>query len=215
MVTDLSPRADEGYLIVADIAGYTSWMEAVGAAHGFDVSVEIPPAFALLGLLLDLVAEGLADRFKVEELEGDAVFGVAPTGDLDGRGDVLVDELRVVYARFLAHRDKWHQTTVASGHICSACPFVTALDLKMIVHEGPFVRQSVRGQATVVGPAVNVVHRLLKNTVADQVGHRHYLLLTDAAAERLGMADAGVAHRETYPGVGEIGGRVLGLDGAV
>ena len=61
------------------------------------------------------------------------------------------------------------------------------------------------------GPAVIVVHRLLKNTIADTVGYRHYLFMSDAAAHRLGLIDAGVAHRERYSDIGEIGGRVFKL----
>lgn len=210
MVTDSTPRADEGYLIVADIGGFTSWMEAVGVAHGVDFAVGIPPGFELLVQLLESVAEGLADRFGVEGLEGDAVFGVAPLDVLDGHGDALLADLRAVYARFVAHRDEFYRTTVAT-HMCTACPLVSTLDLKMILHQGPFVRQSVRGRDTVAGPAVNAVHRLLKNSVADQIGHRHYVLVTDTAAARLALADGGVPHRERYADVGEIPARVFEL----
>lgn len=211
MVTDSTPRADEGYLIVADISGYTAWMAAVGKAHQVDVSDGIPPGFTLLQVMLASVTQGLAPLFSVEGLEGDAVFGVAPSGDLDGRGDALVRDLRALYAAFLATRNEWHGRAVVD-HYCIACPLVSTLDLKMILHEGPFVRQSVRGRDTVVGPAVNEVHRLLKNSIADSVGYRHYLFLTDAAAGRLGLRDAGAGHSERYPDIGEISGRVLELD---
>jgi hypothetical protein len=68
----------------------------------------------------------------------------------------------------------------------------------------------VHGQAELLGQAVNVVHRMLKSGVADLVRHRHYLFVTDEAAARLGLGDAGVAHVESYD-VGDISGRVLDL----
>jgi hypothetical protein len=51
---------------------------------------------------------------------------------------------------------------------------------------------------------------MLKSGVADLVRHRHYLFVTDEAAARLGLGDAGVAHVESYD-VGDISGRVLDL----
>ena len=77
MGTDTAPQADEGYLLLADISGFTSWMAAVGEAHEVDVSHGIPPGFTLLQAMLDSVTDGLPARFSVAGLEGDAVFGVA------------------------------------------------------------------------------------------------------------------------------------------
>jgi hypothetical protein len=61
-----------------------------------------------------------------------------------------------------------------------------------------------------VGPAVNVVHRLL-NSIQARLGYRPYLFLTDAAAASLLLAESGVAHREDYPDIGPISGRIVPL----
>jgi hypothetical protein len=98
--------------------------------------------------------------------------------------------------------------------LCTACALVGNLDLKMVLHVGGYVRQAVQQQTEILGPAVNVVHRMLKSTVAETVGHRHYLHLTEAAAERLGLIDAGIAHVEHYADVGDVSGRVLDLAAA-
>jgi hypothetical protein len=58
---------------------------------------------------------------------------------------------------------------------------------------------------------VNTVHRLLKNTVRDRIGSRPYLLLTEAAAAKLGLADRGLVHHEQYPDVGSVDVRILDL----
>jgi hypothetical protein len=49
-----------------------------------------------------------------------------------------------------------------------------------------------------LGPAVNVAHRLLKNSIQARIGYRPYLFLTDAAASGLNLAEPGVEHREDY-----------------
>ena len=203
-------QAAEGYLLLADISGYTGFMNGVADAHSVDFSIEIPPGFELIGELLESVAEGLAPEFAVAKFEGDAVLAVGSSAEVGAEGASVLEDLRGVYATFADRRDQAFRNAQAS-HECVACPLVSALDLKMILHHGPYIRQVVHGQEELLGPTVNVAHRLLKNTVADQVGHRHYLLLTDAAAARLGIDGIGVPHTESYPDVGEVRGRVVGL----
>jgi hypothetical protein len=62
-----------------------------------------------------------------------------------------------------------------------------------------------------LGPAVNVVHRLLKNTIRSRVGDHPYLFVTDPAAAGLGLAGVGVEHVENHPDVGQVRGRVIEL----
>jgi class 3 adenylate cyclase len=202
-------RAEEGYLLLADISGYTRFMSSVGEAHGVDFSVGIPPGFELMGELLDSVAEALRAPFSVAKFEGDAVFAVAPAAELDGQGSDLLTIVRDTYRAFLATRTE--ADIARRSHECTACPLVRFLDLKMVLHEGSYVSQAVRGQTELLGTSVNLVHRMLKSSVADEVGHAHYLFLTDSAAARLGLTDAGTAHEETYD-IGEVTGRVLDLE---
>ena len=79
------------------------------------------------------------------------------------------------------------------------------------MHRGPTVRQSVGASSDLLGPAVTVAHRLLKNTIRDEIGYRPYLFLTAPAASALGLSDVGIAHGETYPDAGTVDGRVLEL----
>jgi len=200
--------ASEGYLLLADISGYTSFMAGVEDAHGVDFSVEIPVGFGLLGAVLDAVVQGVEPEFEVAKLEGDAVFAIAPAAALDGEGASLLGQLRAVHRAFHARRLEARQ---AQDHECTACPLVSNLDLKMVLHRGQSVRQGVGSRTEVLGPAVNVAHRLLKNTVQARIGYRPYLFLTDAAAAGLGLAQVGIEHRELYPDVGAIQGRIVEL----
>lgn len=201
--------AGDRYLLLADISGYTAFMASVERAHGVDFSAGIPAGFAVLGELLDAVIEGVEPDFEVAKLEGDAVFASAPVASLDGRGTEVLGRLMDLYEAFRSRREQ--QARSARDHVCTACPVVGSLDLKMVLHRGQAVRQTVGSQTELLGPAVNVVHRLLKNSVQTRLGYRPYVFLTDAAANGLCLTELGVEHREEYPDVGSISGRAVKL----
>jgi hypothetical protein len=183
-------------------------MAGVEVEHGVDFSAGIPAAYAVLGDLLDAVMGGLRPDFAVIKLEGDAVFVAAPAASLDGHGDRVLATVSATYRAFIDARTA---AIPARDHICTACPAVAHLDLKAVLHRGPTVRQSTALGSDLLGPAVTVAHRLLKNTVRDRIGPRPYLFLTDAAAGGLGLEAAGLEHLESYPDVGEVGGRIIEL----
>lgn len=200
--------AGERYLLLADISGYTGFMAGVEVAHGVDFSGGIPAAYSVLGDLLGAVSDGVEPDFSVVKLEGDAVFAVAPAATLDGHGDRVLAKLDTMYRAFVDGRTR---AIPSADHVCTACPSVAHLDLKVIVHRGYAVRQAVGSGSDLLGPAVTVAHRLLKNTVRDRIGSRAYLFLTDAAAADLGLAQIGVPHVEEYPDAGRIEGRIVPL----
>jgi hypothetical protein len=200
--------AGDRYLLLADISGYTGFMAGVEQAHGVDFSAGIPAAYGVLAGLLDAVVKGVEPDFGVVKLEGDAVFAAAPAARLDGEGARVLGTLDTMYLRFVEGRTR---AIPESDHICTACPAVAHLDLKAVLHRGPAVRQAVGSGSDLLGPAVTVAHRLLKNTVRDRVGARPYLFLTEPAARGLGLTDVGLAHEESYPDTGPIQGRIVDL----
>jgi class 3 adenylate cyclase len=209
--TGTEPAAGERYLLLADISGYTGFMAGVEEEHGVDFSGGIPAAYSVLGELLDAVVEGVKPDLALVKLEGDAVFAAAPASGLDGQGERVVTTVRETYRSFIDARTK---AIPANDHVCIACPAVAHLDLKVILHRGPAVRQSVGSGSDLLGPAVNVAHRLLKNTVRDRIGARPYIFMTDAAATGLGLPEIGIAHGEGYVDAGHIQGRIVELDSA-
>jgi hypothetical protein len=201
--------AGDRYLLLADITGFTAFLGSVELAHGVDFSGGIPAGFGVLGELLGSVVEGVQPAFEIAKLEGDAVFAVAPAASLDGRGGAVLDRLRAVYRAFRERREQQAQS--ARDHVCTACPVVATLDLKMVLHRGQAVSQAVGSGTELLGPAVNVAHRLLKNTVQGRFGARPYLFVTDAAAGGLQLRESGLEHAEEYADVGTIRGRVVCL----
>jgi hypothetical protein len=209
--TDLSAdrtQASERYLLLADISGYTSFLKGVEVAHGVDLSGGIPAGYEILGELLDAVSQGVQALFEIVKLEGDAVFAVASAEKLDGDGSAVLDRMRATYASFVATRE---EAKGSSDHVCTACPVVANLDLKVILHRGMTVKVQTGRHAELHGPAVNVAHRLLKNTVQMHFGQRAYVFVTNAAAAGLGLETAGLRHHEDYPDVGVVEGSVIGL----
>ena len=198
----------ERYLLLADISGYTGFMAGVEQEHGADFSNGVPAAYGVLGALLNSVVEGVGPDFAVVKLEGDAVFADAPAARLDGQGERVLGTIGTTYGAFIASRTR---AIPSSDHVCIACPNVANLDLKWVLHRGPVVRQSVGSGSDLLGPAVTIAHRLLKNSVRDRIGYRPYLFMTDAAATGLGLADIGLVHGEEYPDSGRIAGRIVEL----
>lgn len=205
---EADPPAGERYLLLADISGYTAFMAGVEQAHRLDFSGGIPAAYPTLAALLGSIIAGVEPDLAVVKLEGDAVFAAAPAANMDGQGDRVLEKLRSMYVAFIESRTAAIPT---SDHVCTACPIVADLDLKVVLHRGQAVRQTVGSGSDLLGPAVTVAHRLLKNTIRARIGIRPYLFLTDAAATGLGLADVGLAHVEEYPDAGRIGGRLVDL----
>ncbi|MCI0584513.1 MAG: DUF2652 domain-containing protein [Chloroflexi bacterium] len=198
--------AGEWYLLLADISGYTGFMADVEIAHGVDFSGGVPAAYSVLGALLDSVIEGVEPEFTLVKLEGDAAFAVARASSLDGDGDVVLDKLRAMYRSFIDGRTR---AIPASDHICTACPAVAHLDLKVVLHRGFAVRRSVGSGSDLLGPAVTIAHRLLKNSIRSRIGNRPYLFVTDAAATGLELHKVGLVHSEEYADAGRVDGRIF------
>ena len=182
-------KSEAGFLILADISGFTAFIAGTELEHGAQVT----------GVLLEAVMHRLAPPLEIQELEGDAVFAIGPDGVLPD-GSALPALLADAFAVF-----KEEQRKLASDESCAcrACSDIPNLNLKLVVHHGRFVRQTVGGRARVAGPDVILVHRLLKNPV----GGSAYLLLTAPALERVGVdpvASGMRRHFVSYPHLGEV-----------
>jgi hypothetical protein len=205
------PRFASGLLMLADISGYTSFLERVAEAHP-DLAaglVPVPPAYDFMITLLDLVADEVQPTFTPIQTEGDALFATADADAVTNRGRDVLDTIGSTYASYHARLEEQQRMR---GDDCSACILLTSLELKFIVHAGSFVVQQLPNRTHVAGPAVILAHRLLKNRVTETTGMRGYALVTDAALELLGLDPAGgAAHSETYTDAGTVSGRVFEL----
>lgn len=211
MTERAEPRFASGLLMLADISGYTAFLQRVTDAHPeLTAGVEpVPPAYDFMVTLLDLVADGLQPTFTPVQTEGDALFAVAEADAVVNRGRAVLDTIGSTYSSYHARIEEQQRM---QGHDCAACVLLTSLELKFIVHAGNFVIQPLATRTHVAGPAVIVAHRLLKNRVTDETGLRGYVLMTDAARELLSLDGAGgISHAEAYDDSGSVSGVILGL----
>jgi uncharacterized protein YndB with AHSA1/START domain len=185
-------EAERGCLVMADITGYTGLLAGSELEHAQDA----------LRDLLQTVVGALRPSFRLAKLEGDAAFVYVLAERIDG--SQLLDTLEAAYFAFRRRLEGISRATTCD---CNACIRLPALDLKLIAHHGSFVRQRLYGVEELTGTDIIVVHRLLKNSVAERIGARGYLLLTDAclSAASLSPEEIGlVEHRETYGELGEV-----------
>jgi hypothetical protein len=173
-----------GTLLLADISGYTAFLQAVGAAHAAEMAAGtfVPEAYPLLTSLLDGIVEQIAPPFVLSKFEGDAVFAFGPDGELELRGGPLLARLTACYEAFRARVDTARDLMICT---CEACSSIHGLDLKFVLHHGDYVVQSIAGHQELLGPDVTVAHLLLKNHVGDVLGRQAYALFTAPAVERL------------------------------
>lgn len=187
----MSNKTQHGYLLLADLSGYTS----------FVARTELEHAQEIIGELLELVLGALTPTLTLSKLEGDAVFAYAPQSRL-ARAETVMELIESTYMTF---RDRVEGVRRRTTCDCKACRAIPTLDLKFIVHHGDFVVQSIAGMNELIGSDVNLVHRLSKNHVADETGWHGYALFTDAFLQHLDGRPSGLHEQmEAYEHLGEV-----------
>jgi hypothetical protein len=200
----VQPGPGRGTLLLADISGYTAFLQAVGLAHGEEMAAGtfMPEAYPLVTTLLDGIVQRITPPFVLSEVEGDAVFTFAAESDLELRGSALLGCIAECYEAYRAHLDAARDRMACT---CDACLSIGGLELKFVVHHGGYVVQFIAGKPRLLGPDVTVAHLLLKNHVRDLVGHVAYVLLTASAVDHLDVSveDALVVTEEYdhYPAI--------------
>jgi len=201
--TDLMLRPEPACLAIADISGYTRFLAGAELDHAQDILAD----------LMNTVVTSLRPTLRLAKLEGDAIFVYIITETVDG--PVLQD---TVESSYFAFRRRLRDIRQASSCECNACVLVPSLDLKFVVHHGHLIRQRIGSSEELVGSDVIVVHRLLKNAVAEDTGIGAYALYTDACVAAMGIDEPSASgmfrHKESFDGVGAIGGWVVDLQAA-
>jgi hypothetical protein len=211
VVSSVRPGAGRGTLLLADISGYTAFLEAVAGVHGEEMRVSgvVPPAYPVMTSLLDGIVEKIVPPFVLSKFEGDAVFAFAPEGEFALRAVQLLACLNACYAAFLA---RIAETRELMWCTCTACSTLNGLDLKFVLHHGEYVALSIAGHEELLGPDVTIAHRLMKNHAAALVGSSAYALLTEAAARHFeAPLDDALAVTEEYEHVTPIRAYVFSL----
>lgn len=187
----MNATTQHGYLLLADISGYTSFVAGTELDHAHEILTD----------LLETICIQIEKLLTIHKLEGDAVFAYVPEAVL-ARGETL---LELIEATYIAFRDRQTDIRRSTTCTCRACQNIPGLDLKFILHHGDYILQQVRGIREMVGSDVNLIHRLLKNHIAQATGWRAYLMITDACLAHLDLRLEGAHEQvESYEHLGEV-----------
>lgn len=180
-----------GLLLIADISGYTMFLSASELEHAQEI----------LSVLLNGLIDHTRPPFVISRTAGDAVISYA-AGQTSLLGQTFVEILEDTY---IAFRRSIELMVLNNNCKCAACSNVSALDLKFFVHYGIFALQTLGDHVELVGSDVNLIHRLLKNSIVEDTAIRAYIVYTSAAVDALGLADMTATmtpHRESYDHLG-------------
>jgi len=184
-------KTQTGYLVLADISGYTSYV----------AQTEIEHADFALSHLLETIMENLGMQLTISKLEGDAVFAYVEESKLQESKSLL----ELIDQTYMAFRDKALALYEQATCPCRACKAVPTLDLKFILHHGDFVIQQIAGIRDLLGTDVNLIHRLSKNHVFESTGWKGYALFTNQGLEHLRTdKSVFVQQTESYEHLGDV-----------
>ncbi|MEK7324637.1 MAG: DUF2652 domain-containing protein, partial [Chloroflexota bacterium] len=127
----MSGKTQHGYLLLADISGFTSYLAGTELEHANEILTD----------LLEIIVARLTPALTLSKLEGDAVFVYAPES-LISRGEMLFELIEATYAAF---KDRLEGIRRRTNCECNACRCLPSLDLKFLTHHGDFIVQSVAG----------------------------------------------------------------------
>jgi class 3 adenylate cyclase len=165
------PVAQHGFLLLADISGYTSFL----------ARSELDHAHEIISDLLDIISSHLTPVFTIAKYEGDAVFAYASSLP---RRELVLEAIESTYVAFRNRILAVHRRTTCE---CNACRGIPTLDLKFILHFGEYIKKIIGGTHDLLGHNVNIVHRLMKNSVTQKTGWRAYVLVSSNAAQEIGI----------------------------
>lgn len=178
------------HLVIADIGGYTNYMNMhrLALSHAQQVIAD----------LLSAVIDGASPMFKVAKLEGDAAFLYAVEEGKPVPPEQLERQILRIREAFL-----YQQQQMCADNICSCdpCTAIGNLKLKFAAHTGEVALQKVKRFRELAGPDVILVHRMLKNDVPS----KEYVLMSPQMRERLAsLRDSVTTLQQSFEGFGEV-----------
>src|SRR5262249_58497472 len=103
-------RTESGFVVLADISGFTAFVTATELEHGAEVT----------GVLLADVMAALSPPLEIQELEGDAVFALGP--DVAAGADRRL--IQAFDRAFAAFGERRREVAADMSCACPACPGV-------------------------------------------------------------------------------------------
>lgn len=185
--------AHSGFLLIADITGYTIFL----------TRSELDHAQGILDALFKCIFAEIKAPIVLSNLQGDAALTYLPDASVPQRQYPL-DAIERIYCSFA---ETLAAMRVNTSCTCNACRNMDALDLKFFLHHGDYATQQMAGRTELQGPEVIRLHRLMKNSVTKATGIRAYALVTAQAAAAIDLPEffaGAIAHVEHAEEFGDI-----------
>ena len=186
-----------GYLLIADISGYTAFLTSSEQDH----------ANPILSSLLTSLVEQIGDPLHLWKLEGDAVLAYSSKQDYPS-GETFLGICENLYNNFATLRQNIIANTTCD---CRACANVGGLDLKIMAHHGVFDEIEIGPMKDISGADVILVHRMAKTDVKAATGIQSYALFSDAAARAMGIDAALTPYSQSFEHFGDVSMQVYDL----
>jgi len=167
--------AQSGFLLIADITGYTMFL-----THS-----ELEHALGILDALFKSIFAEIKAPIILSNLQGDAALAHMPDASVPQRQFPL-DAIERIYCSFANTLAAMRLNTTCT---CNACRNMGGLDLKFFLHHGAYATQLMAGRTELQGAEVIRLHRLMKNTVTAATGIKAYSLVTEQAANSIGLPE--------------------------
>ena len=189
--------AYSGYLLIADISGYTQFLTTSEQDH----------ANPILQSLLSTLVEQVGDPLHFWRMDGDAVLAYSTRQEFPS-GETFLTICENLYNAFASRRQNIISNTTCT---CRACANVGNLDLKIMAHYGAFEEMTIGPAKDISGADVILVHRMAKSDVKAVTGVRSYALFSDAAVEAMGIETALQPYSQEFEHFGEVPMQVYDL----
>ena len=167
-----------GYLIIADISGYTQFIKIhnIRKAPIFGEKMaqkwESHAEHIITGLL-ETVINAFDGTLILNKLEGDAAFFFAVE---DGSAQQVDKILECMDAAMRAFSQKLVDIVFIQSCPCDPCQQSKNLKLKIFAHKGAYQIKKIRQFEELAGESVILIHGLMKNTLPS----REYWLATES-----------------------------------
>ena len=186
-----------GYLLIADISGYTAFLTSSEQDHANPI---------LRSLLMSMI-EQIGDPLHLWKTEGDAVLAYS-TKQAFPTGETFLAICENLYIAFATRRQNIVANTTCD---CRACANVGGLDLKIIAHHGSFEEIELGPMKDIAGADVILAHRMAKTGVKEATGIESYALFSDAAVKEMGIEAALEPYSQAFEHFGEVSMQVYDL----
>lgn len=165
LCNNYNPVIDNGLIIIADISGFTNYINAS----------EIEHSQKNIARLLEATIDSNELGLSVSEIEGDAIF-FFKFGD-DYSFAELLNQIKAMTKNFYSTLNELSSNINCN---CRACNVLSNLHIKFIVHIGRIGTIMIKNFCKLYGIDIIAAHRLLKNHLSID----NYALFTNKTVQK-------------------------------